>query len=99
MDIGTRVQRPGLPYKSFDYLVTYYPAELASEVWKAGARGAALRWGAWTHLRLETASAILQVSRVTTFLIWQVEGEDVDSNGRPKPRVPDRGVQKMGVKR
>ena len=73
MDIGTRVQRPGLPYKSFDYLVTYYPAELASEVWKAGARGAALRWGAWTHLRLETASAILQVSRVTTFLIWQVE--------------------------
>jgi len=55
---GGRLQRPGVPYKHFDTLVTYHPVSL----------------------------------------IWEVDGEELDSAGMPRPRKAVVDSLRIGVR-
>ena len=55
---GNRVQRPGVPFKAYDSLTTYYPFSLT----------------------------------------WEVEGEEFDSSGRPRPSTTPVESVRMGTR-
>ena len=55
---GSRVQRPGVPFKKFETLTTYYPFSLS----------------------------------------WEVEGEELDSGGRPRHRTTPVEQVRMGTR-